>query len=459
MSDTTIRFEFKLILLSCFTLFLSLLDVNIVNVSYPVLAKVFDVNISGIVIVSMSFLFTLSIGLPLAGRVNDIVGAKRNILFGYFILIVAGIFCSLSDSVEELAIFRALQGIGAAFLSISSTSLLIVFIPPQRRGRAFGYMATSGALGLTLGSSIGGLLSGYFVWQSIFFAILPIAALIMFLYYIYLPAEEESFSFKDLIEKFDFKGFFLICLGLGLFLFAMESLIREDQFQSYYIALSVIGIFIIYMFIRYELKISAPLIDLSVFSNIYFFVILIANMLAVIVLSMNNFIIPFYLMQILKLSPQHTGLMMVLFSVSYGFFSIFSGKLSDTANPYLLCLMGMFVAIAISLIFYFTLDMDSFYIVGAFLFLNGFAYAFFLAPANTIALSIATGKNAGSTTAIFRSTRQISSLLGVVTIGLLTHHVTSTISIEDFRTIFLTETLIAFMSLLLVLYLVVRRKQ
>jgi MFS family permease len=459
MADVLVKnFESKIIFLSSVTLFLSLLDVNIVNVSYPVLARVFNVNVSTIAVVSVSFLFALTVGILLAGKINDVIGVKRVVISGYVILIVSGILCAFSTSVGELALFRAFQGFGAAFLSIASTSVLVIFIPPERRGRAFGFLATSGALGLTLGSSAGGILSGYFSWHSVFLAVLPAAAVVMFLYYLYLPPSEEKLNLKTLVKDFDFTGFFIACAGFSVYIYAMQSLMRLHGSQTFNIFLAVAGLVLIYVFVFYEKRRKNPLMDFKILSNVCFSVILTANMLAVMILSMNNFIIPFYLMQILNLSPQVTGFMMVLFSFSYGFFSIFTGKISDRISPYILCFSGMAVAAVTSVAFFYTIESASLYLCGAYLVLYGLAFALFVSPANSAALRLATKKNAGNTTAIFRSTRQISSLMGVVIVGLMTRTSSVVIKTGVFKNIFLIETAMAVASLSLVLYLILRRK-
>lgn len=76
-------FENKILILSSLTIFITLLDVNIVMVSYPVLAQVFNVNISGVVLVGISFLMTLAIGLAIAGRINDLIGVNKMLIIGY----------------------------------------------------------------------------------------------------------------------------------------------------------------------------------------------------------------------------------------------------------------------------------------------------------------------------------------------------------------------------------------
>lgn len=458
-NDLSKHFEVKIIFLSCFTIFLSLLDVNIVNISYPVLSHIFGVTISGIAVVGMSFLFTLSLILPLSGQISDLIGAKKSVLFGYFILISSAVLCALSSSVEQLAFFRAMQGVGAAFLSIASTSILIIYIPVQRRGSAFGYLATSGALGLMLGAPIGGMLSGYFMWQSIFLATIPASLLAMFFYYIYLPDSQEQISFKEVLKSLDFRGFLLVSVGLGSYIYAMELFIKGGGELFFNIFLVVCGFSFIFVFARYEMGIKNPLIDFKVFKNHKFSFILIANVFTIMVLSVNNFTMPFYLMQVLKLSPQYTGMMMLIFSFSYGFFSLFSGRFSDKINPYILCLFGMVLAVVSVSSFLYMIDVSSLYLSIAFLSAYGLSFALFIPPANSLALSVASKANAGSTTAIFRTTRQIASLMGIVSVGLLTNSASGKMVVSDFKNVFGIEILMSIVSMLLIIYLILKRQK
>lgn len=274
-------FENKILVLSSLTIFISLLDVNIVMISYPVIAKVFNVNLSGVAIVSISFLMTLAISMPISGRVNDLIGVKNTILIGYVIVIVSGFMCGVSETLNQLAFFRAIQGVGAALLSIASTSMIILYIPAHTRGKAFGVLATSGAVGLTLGAPIGGVLTGYFGWESIFFSIIPFALFTALLSYRVVPSVKEVLSLNDIIKNFDFTGAALISFGIGTSVYAMVSFIHTHTYHLSTIVTFTLGVAAIFFFIRYEMKSKTPLMDLSILKNRYFVLILFANMAAV----------------------------------------------------------------------------------------------------------------------------------------------------------------------------------
>lgn len=441
-------FENKIIFLSAITLFISLVDVNIVMVSYPVLAQVFNVNISGVVLVGISFLMTLAIGLPIAGRINDLIGVKKTLIIGYLILIVTGILCAISDSLNQLAFFRAMQGFGAALLSIAATSILIIYIPPQRRGRAFGIGATSGAVGLSIGAPIGGILTGYIGWQSIFIFTIPLSLWIVWYCYRVIPASQESLSLKKFIKDFDFIGSLLISLAIGLFVYIMDVFIHTKEYSLSNIAILIISLITILIFAKYEMNTKMPLIDISILKNRYFSLIIIANVFAIIVLSINNFIMPFYLMQHLSLSPQYTGFTMIYFSLMLGILSPFIGKLSEKVNPYMLCLIGMIISLISTLIFISNLETTTVTYAVIFLITQGVAFAFFISPVHSAALSLASKENAGSTTAIFRMTRQIASLLGVVLVGLLVGSDSLHVEIQNYQHIFTTELIMTIISIL-----------
>jgi len=453
-----IQLENKIIFLSAITIFISLIDVNIVMVSYPVLAQVFNVNISGVVLISISFLMTLAIGLPISGRINDIIGVKKTLIIGYLILIVAGILCAMSDSLNQLAFFRAIQGFGAALLSIASTSLLIIFIPAQRRGRAFGICSTFGAVGLSIGAPIGGMLTGYIGWQSIFIFTAPLSIWLAWYSYHVIPALEDTVSSKKFIKNFDFLGSILISLAIGLFVYIMDTFIHTKEYSLSNIAILLISLIILLNFAKLEMITKIPLMDLSILKNPYFSLIVLANIFAIIVLSINNFILPFYIIEHLNLSPQHTGFTMICFSAIFGILSPFLGKLSDKYNPYILSLIGMIISLIATFIFIYNLESTSIAYTIIFLITQGVAFAFFISPVQSAALSLASKKNAGSTTAIFRTTRQIASLLGVMLVGLLVSNNSLHVKMQNYQNIFTVELIMAIISILFLITILILNK-
>jgi DHA2 family multidrug resistance protein-like MFS transporter len=186
----------------------------------------------------------------------------------------------------------------------------------------------------------------------------------------------------------------------------------------------------------------APLMDLTLLKNRTFSIILLANMAATAMLSMNNFIIPFYITGHHRLSPENTGLTILAFSAVYGIFSPFVGKLAERIPPGRLCITGTLFMLVSACWFLFYLDSSSLFHVFVLLAGFGIGFALFISPANILALGMADRSNAGSLTAMFRTTRQLASLLGIVVVGILTRGMPS--GAMNFKPVFFAEIVLSF---------------
>ena len=451
-------FEKKVIFLSSLTIFLSLLDVNIVLVSYPTMAEFFQVNISHLVQISMFFLLSLTVFLPIMGHLNDLIGLKKIMITGYIIYIISGLLCGLSSTLFSLTVFRGIQGIGSSMLSIASTACIILLIPARKRGEAFGILATAGSLGLILGAPLGGILTDWFGWQSIFFCVIPLALIGIYDAFSILPGDKK-FKFSAVLSDFDFVGAVLIMLGLGALVFSLLAFIQHRGGTTVNLSLMLAGIISLVLFVKHERNSEIPLVDLTIIKSTTFNLILLANMAATVLLSINNFISPFFITRQLHFSAQNTGFTMIAFSAVYGTISPFVGKLSDRIAPAKLCFIGMLVALVACL--FFLNGMDGLSATGMIFFLAGYgiAFAFFISPANKLAMGIATAKNAGSTTAFFRTTRQLSSLAGISIVGMVASLNGSSKAKMGFGKIFLTELIVIFVCMGFLALLFIKNRQ
>jgi len=447
--------ESKIIFLACFTIFISLFDVNYFMVSYPVIAKSLDTTLASVTIVNIVFLMSLVIGLPIAGKINDSINPKRTMIIGFTLLIFSGFLCSLSQTLHQLAFFRAFQGLASALLTISSTALIVIYIDIENRAKSFSYLGSAGALGLTLGSPIGGLISGNYNWHILFLSLIPLFFLALIANLWILPKSDKAIEFKSFISNFDFKGAFFITLGLLLFVYSMHLFIETHSYELKNIFTLLLSLLFISLFIHYELKLQNPLLNLRVFQNNFFSLLLIANLSAVVILSINNFIMPFYLTHKLNLLPQEIGFVMLSFSIFYGLVGLIVAKLTKIYDLYLLCFIGIFTIFLFSI--YFTFQNDSASITQVIFLLIGYGtgFAFFIPPAYSLILNSATKENAGNITAIFQTARQLASLMGIVSIGLL---IQNSQQVVHFHSIFLLQVLLSFISISFLIYIYYLKK-
>jgi EmrB/QacA subfamily drug resistance transporter len=180
-------------------MFLAALDQTIVATAMRVIAD----DLHGFSLqawATTAFLITSTISTPLYGKLSDMYGRKAFILFAIVIFIVGSALCGLSQSMYQLAAFRAIQGIGAGGLFSLALAIIGDIVPPRERAKYQGYFlavfGTSSVLGPVLGGFFAGthMLFGAAGWRWIFYINVPIAAaaLIVVTRVLHLPRHRQD---------------------------------------------------------------------------------------------------------------------------------------------------------------------------------------------------------------------------------------------------------------------------
>ena len=167
------------------------LDISVVNIALPTLARAFRVPLTTIEWVVLAYVVTITGLLLTLGRVADVVGRRRVYGTGLAVFTIASALCALSPGAQALIAARALQGLGAAMMTANSAAILISSFPEGERGRALGAFGAMVGVGLALGPPIGGMLV-QFSWRWIFIINLPIGVLAMVQLRARVPADPPS---------------------------------------------------------------------------------------------------------------------------------------------------------------------------------------------------------------------------------------------------------------------------
>jgi EmrB/QacA subfamily drug resistance transporter len=155
------------------------LDISVVNIALPTLARAFRVPLTTIEWVVLAYVVTITGLLLTLGRLADAVGRRRVYGAGLALFTVASALCAASPSAGLLIAARALQGLGAAMMTANSAAILISSFPEGERGKALGAFGAMVGAGLALGPPIGGMLV-HFSWRWIFIINLPLGVLALF---------------------------------------------------------------------------------------------------------------------------------------------------------------------------------------------------------------------------------------------------------------------------------------
>src|ERR1022692_708103 len=157
-------------------LFMSIMDVTIVNVALPTIGRQFHVTTTSVDVIVIGYLVSLAVIIPASGWIGDRFGAKRTLLLAILIFTGASALCGTAGSLTQLVIFRVLQGVGGGMLTPVGMSMLYRTFPPSERVRLASILMTPTALAPAIGPVLGGLLVSDLSWRWVFYVNVPIGA-------------------------------------------------------------------------------------------------------------------------------------------------------------------------------------------------------------------------------------------------------------------------------------------
>lgn len=196
--------------------FLSSLDLFIVNIAFPVLGETFETSTGALSWVLNGYTIVFAALLAPAGRVADRIGRRRVFLAGLATFLAGSLGCAFAWGVGSLVAFRVVQAVGGAMITATSLALLLHAFPPARRATAIAVWSMVGGVAAALGPPIGGLLLEL-SWRWIFLVNIPvgIAALVIGLRVLPESRDESETRRPDLV------GAALLVLSVGLLAYAL----------------------------------------------------------------------------------------------------------------------------------------------------------------------------------------------------------------------------------------------
>jgi EmrB/QacA subfamily drug resistance transporter len=319
--------------------FMATVDGSIVNIALKTIQDTLGAEFHAVEWVVLCYLLTITCLLPMMGRLGDMFGKKRVALLGFVIFTGGSALCGLSWNIETLIGARVLQGVGAAMLQGVSGALLVTAFPPSERGVALGYIGTVVAAGILTGPVLGGVLLQLAGWPSIFYVNLPIGVAALALALRALPDDRTRSD-----QRFDIPGAVILAAALFMLLYALTEGQAWGFGDARTLGLLAAGLAGLALFVVWEARAAAPMIDLALFHNPAFSLSLVAALASFLALSFNFLLLPYYLQEVLGYSPQRTGLTLIASPLVLALASPVSGKLSDRFGPRWLGVAGLAIA-------------------------------------------------------------------------------------------------------------------
>jgi len=251
-----------------------------------------------------SYLLASAAFLVPFGRLADIVGRKKIFLAGMLVFSLSSLLCGFARSIEALIVFRILQGVGSAMVFGTGMAILTSVFPPQERGKVLGITVATVYTGLSLGPVLGGFMNHNLGWQSIFFFSFLTGLFVVFFTSSQLKGEWAGARG----ESYDKVGAALYSVGLVMFMYGMSS-IATVSWAAYVLLL---GLIVMAVFIRYEMGVEHPVLNIRLFSRNMTFAF--SNLAALINYSATfavGFVLSLHLQVVMGYNSQTAGLILL----------------------------------------------------------------------------------------------------------------------------------------------------
>lgn len=247
---------------------LAALDQTIVSTALPTIAS--DLHgLNEYSWVATAYLLTSAISTPIYGKLGDLFGRKKIFQFSIVLFLIGSALSGLSQTMNQLIIFRALQGLGGGGLMSLVLAIIGDIVPPRQRGRYQGYFGAVFGLASVAGPLLGGLLSGSPTilgvsgWRWIFYINLPlgILALLAVASRLHLPAFKREHSI-------DYLGASLMTISVvSILLLSVWAGVRYAWSSPQIISLLISSIVFGVAFVLWEKRAKEPILPLSLFKN------------------------------------------------------------------------------------------------------------------------------------------------------------------------------------------------
>jgi DHA2 family multidrug resistance protein len=414
-----------------FTLMLSTsmaaIDTSIVNVSLPVIRHQFGVALDEVEWVSTAYMISFCLFVPLINWLKNRIGYFRLFTGSVVIFTLGSLLCSLSPNLTILVIARVIQASGGGAISPTSLAILSESFPPERKGTAIGWWGIGNVMGPAIGPTLGGVLTHYFGWQSVFYVNIPIGiatVLLTMRYLSFLRARPLS------TPAFDIRGYASFAIFIISIQVAISGISKGGMIKL--VAASATTLLSLWLFIRSARRPQPsavpngvsptrpqPLLDLSVFRSVIFTSSAIIVVMRSFALFGGMFFLPFLLQGQLGYTPMQSGLLLLPNALMMLVTRPYAGKKADEGLIRTISIIGILI-VAVSMFEFSRINVGTplVWILVAMV-ARGLGMSFLIAPVSTALLNSVAREQTTTATAMNSLLQQLGGSVGIAIFGVL----------------------------------------
>jgi len=398
---------------------LELIDTTIVNVSLPDIQGNLGATLEDVAWVVTGYSVANVIVLPMSGWLGSFFGRKNYFLASIIIFTAVSFLCGNATSLNELVIFRIIQGFAGGGLISTGQAILIETWPREEVGTATALFGLGAVFGPTVGPTIGGYITNHFSWPWIFYVNIPVGALAAFLTVTFVHETPRDAKGKPV----DWWGIGLLAVAVGSLQTILEKGESEDWFsKTYILILTITAVFGLFFFLWRELTFEFPIVNFKIMRHRSFAVGMFTSFVLGFGLYGSVFVFPIFCENLLGFSAQQTGEILFPGGICTIVMMPFIGRMLKGGVP------AQFMATGGMILFFVFTTMLSrstlasgtsdFFLP---LMIRGVGMALLFVPLTTLAIQDLKGPELGQGTGLNNMMRQLGGSFGIAALTTLIH--------------------------------------
>src|SRR6201985_2723563 len=403
---------------------LELIDTTIVNVSLPVIQGNLGATLEDVAWVVTGYAVANVIVLPMSGWLGSRFGRKQYFITSIIVFTIASFLCGNATSLDELVIFRILQGVAVGGLISTSQAILVETWPREQIGTATALFGLGAVVGPTVGPTIGGYITDHYTWQWIFYVNIPVGAVAACCAYTFINKTPKDAKGKPI----DWWGILLLAIAVGSLQVILEKGESEDWFaKTYILVLTITAILGTILFIWRETTYEFPIVNFSIMRHRSFAVGMFTSFILGFGLYGSVFVFPVFCQNLLGFTAQQTGELLFPGGLCTIVMMPFIGKMLNRGIPaQFMATAGMF------LFFVFTYMLSNSTLATGQkdvlipLLIRGVGMALLFVPLTTLAIADLKGPELGQGTGLNNMMRQLGGSFGIAGLTTIIHIRTAT---------------------------------
>jgi EmrB/QacA subfamily drug resistance transporter len=401
----------ELVVLVCYTvaLYMTVVDNTIIYTALPSVARDFHSSLADAQWVTLSYVLTLALMIPLSGWIGDRFGTRRIFLLALALFTGASALCGLSGSLPLLVIFRVIQGVGGGLIIPVGQAMLFRTFPPERRAHATGMVLLGTSLGPAAGPLLGGVLTTYLSWRWCFFVNVPFGTIALIIGLLFLAEHREPAA-----GRLDMAGFLLAGGGLALVLYALSQAPQRGWGSPVIVGTGTVGLAALAVMVVVELRLKEPMLNLRLLRNRIFRTTSLIALCHNAAYSGYLFIMPEFLQQARGASALSSGLTTFPGAVGVLISAQIAARIYPRIGPRRLAVGGLCGIVIVWSLIGLTVGLDtSIWVIRVLTFASGFTSGFAVIAFQTSSFATISSADTGRASALFQTQTQVAGGFGV----------------------------------------------